>query len=87
MPSFAERADQVSIDELRAGGSVKWSRGGPGAIGAFIAEMDFGAAPPITEALIAAAPEFGLVIVYPLSALDEMISRYHAAHREDEGPQ
>ena len=29
----------------------------------------------------------GLVIVYPLSALDEMISRYHAAHREDEGPQ
>ena len=37
--------------------------------------------------LIAAAPEFGLVIVYPLSALDEMISRYHAAHREDEGPQ
>jgi len=37
--------------------------------------------------LIAAAPEFGLVIVYPLSALDEMISRYHAAHREDEGLQ
>jgi hypothetical protein len=35
--------------------------------------------------LIAAAPEFGLVIVYPLSALDEMISRYHSAHREDEG--
>jgi hypothetical protein len=37
--------------------------------------------------LIAAAPDHGLVIVYPLSALDEMISRYHAAHREDEGPQ
>jgi len=37
--------------------------------------------------LIAAAPEFGVVIVYPLSALDEMISRYHAAHHEDEGPQ
>jgi len=42
---------------------------------------------PGDHVLIAAAPGFGLVIVYPLSALDEMISRYHAAHREDEGPQ
>ena len=42
---------------------------------------------PGDHVLIAAAPEFGLVIVYPLSALDEMISRYHAAHHEDEGPQ
>jgi bifunctional DNA-binding transcriptional regulator/antitoxin component of YhaV-PrlF toxin-antitoxin module len=42
---------------------------------------------PGDHVLIAAAPEFSLVIVYPLSALDEMISRYHAAHREDEGPQ
>jgi cystathionine beta-lyase len=52
MPSFAEIADQITIDELRARGSVKWSRGGPDAIGAFIAEMDFGAAPPIKAALI-----------------------------------
>lgn len=37
--------------------------------------------------LIAAAPDHGLVIVYPLSALDEMISRYHSAHREAEEPQ
>jgi len=42
---------------------------------------------PGDHVLIAAAPEFGLVIVYPLSALDEMISRYHSAHREDEGLQ
>jgi bifunctional DNA-binding transcriptional regulator/antitoxin component of YhaV-PrlF toxin-antitoxin module len=37
--------------------------------------------------LLAAAPDFGLVIVYPLSALDEMISRYHSAHRQNEGLQ
>ena len=37
--------------------------------------------------LIAAAPDYGLVIVYPLSALDEMISRYHSVHREAEEPQ
>lgn len=51
MPTFAEIADQITIDELRARGSVKWTRGGPGVIGAFVAEMDFGAAPPIEEAL------------------------------------
>ena len=42
---------------------------------------------PGDHVLIAAVPDYGLVIVYPLSALDEMISRYHAAHREDEEPQ
>ena len=42
---------------------------------------------PGDHVLIAAAPDYGLVIVYPLSALDEMISRYHSAHREDEEPQ
>ena len=42
---------------------------------------------PGDHVLVAAAPDHGLVIVYPLSALDEMISRYHAAHREDEGLQ
>src|SRR5690625_4850126 len=39
--------DGITIDELRARGSVKWSRF-PGAIGAFIAEMDFGTAPEVT---------------------------------------
>jgi bifunctional DNA-binding transcriptional regulator/antitoxin component of YhaV-PrlF toxin-antitoxin module len=34
---------------------------------------------PRDHVLIAAAPEYGLMIVYPPSALDEMISRYHSA--------
>ena len=41
---------------------------------------------PGDHVLIAAAPDYGLVIVYPLSALDEMISRYHSAQREAELP-
>jgi hypothetical protein len=41
---------------------------------------------PGDHVLIAAAPDHDLVIVYPLSALDEMISRYHSAHREAEQP-
>ena len=41
---------------------------------------------PGDHVLIAAAPDHGLVIVYPLSALDEMVSRYHSAQPEAEQP-
>ena len=34
---------------------------------------------PGDHVLIAAAPDHGLVMVYPLSALDEMLSLYHSA--------
>ena len=51
MTTFAEIADRTTEDELRARGSQKWSKGGPGVIGAFVAEMDFGVAPPIEAAL------------------------------------
>jgi len=42
--------DAIDIDTLRRIGGVKWSRF-PGTIGAFVAEMDFGVAPPIADAL------------------------------------
>ena len=42
--------DEIGIDRLRGHGSVKWSTF-PDTIGAFVAEMDFGIAPPITDAL------------------------------------
>jgi hypothetical protein len=35
---------------------------------------------PGDHVLIAAAPDYGTVIVYPPSALDEMIASYHTAH-------
>jgi len=61
MPTFAEMADQTTMDELRRRGSVKWTRGGPDVIGAFVAEMDFGAAPAIEQALrdVIARSDFG----------------------------
>lgn len=34
---------------------------------------------PGDQVLLAAAPEYGIVIVYPLAAVDEMIARYHSA--------
>ena len=52
MTSFAEITDQTTEEELRERGSHKWSKGGPGVIGAFVAEMDFGVAPPIEAALL-----------------------------------
>jgi len=52
MDTFAEIADRTTADELRARGSFKWTKGGPGVIGAFVAEMDFGVAPPIEAALL-----------------------------------
>lgn len=42
--------DALSEDTLRSAGSLKWTRYGP-AIGAFVAEMDFGTAPVVTAAL------------------------------------
>jgi cystathionine beta-lyase len=42
--------DAISIAELRAAGSAKWTHFSDG-IAAFVAEMDFGTAPEITQAL------------------------------------
>jgi cystathionine beta-lyase len=45
--------DALTEEGLRAAGSLKWTRYGA-AIGAFVAEMDFGTAPEVTRALHAA---------------------------------
>lgn len=42
--------DAITIEHLRRVGSVKWSAY-PDALGAFVAEMDFGTAPQVTQAL------------------------------------
>ena len=41
----------MTIEELQRRGSLKWTRGGPGVLGAFVAEMDFGTAPAVEAAL------------------------------------
>ena len=71
MPTFAETADRITAEELYRRGSVKWTRGGPGAIGAFVAEMDFGAAPAISEALreLTARADFGYLSEHEVTEL------------------
>ncbi|MGD0701601.1 MAG: aminotransferase class I/II-fold pyridoxal phosphate-dependent enzyme [Trebonia sp.] len=80
MPSFAATADQITIGELRARGSLKWTRGGPGVIGAFVAEMDFGAAPPIQAALLDAVSraDFGYLSDRAAAGLADSCARWQA---------
>jgi cystathionine beta-lyase len=52
--AMARELDAVTAQDLREQGSLKWTRFGGDTIGAFVAEMDFGAAPPIVRALHAA---------------------------------
>lgn len=54
--SFADRIDATTAETLRAIGGTKWSDPEV-AIGAFVAEMDFGIAPAITDALHRAVDE------------------------------
>ena len=44
------RFDEITVEQLKATGSTKWATY-PGAIGAFIAEMDFGVPPQIADLL------------------------------------
>lgn len=72
--------DELTVAELRRRGGLKWSLF-PDAIGAFVAEMDFGTAPAVTEALHAAvdAAAFG----YLPPALVQGMSEAYAAWSAD----
>lgn len=59
----AHSFDAITADDLRQAGSVKWTAF-PDTIGAFVAEMDFGVAPAITQA-IDASLEAGLTGYLP----------------------
>lgn len=50
-PTFAARIDALTPADLRAVGSRKWTTGGQDDLGAFIAEMDFGVAQPVADAI------------------------------------
>ena len=59
--SLRDVIDSTTVAVLRARGSFKWTAPGPDGLGAAVAEMDFGAAPPILDALaeLSAAANFG----------------------------
>ncbi|HEX6527867.1 MAG TPA: aminotransferase class I/II-fold pyridoxal phosphate-dependent enzyme [Streptosporangiaceae bacterium] len=59
--SLRQAIDTTTAAMLRARGSFKWTAPGPDGFGAAVAEMDFGAAPPILAALagLSADANFG----------------------------
>ncbi|GAB3262241.1 MalY/PatB family protein [Arthrobacter pigmenti] len=69
--------DAITEEALRARGSKKWSTY-PGAIPAFVAEMDFGTAPAVTSAVEAAVAEslFGYMPDAIDAALSEATSQF-----------
>lgn len=76
--SFRQQLDSISLKSLLASGTTKWLAGGD-MIGAWVAEMDFGTAPSITEALHDAVADgtFGYLPPKLIGALkDATASRY-----------
>ena len=76
---FEQRIDALTHDQLRASGGLKWNAF-PDCIGAFVAEMDFGIAPPIAAALHAAIAESrtGYLSAPLTDALARACARWHA---------
>ncbi|MFT4156982.1 MAG: aminotransferase class I/II-fold pyridoxal phosphate-dependent enzyme [Microbacterium sp.] len=77
--SISPDYDAITVDQLHAGGSYKWSTY-PGAIGAFIAEMDFGVAPEIGAAL---SRSVEAQVGYPTPALVDALSQATAGWLRD----
>ena len=75
--------DAITVEDLRAVGGLKWSAF-PGTIGAWVAEMDFGAAEPVTAALHAAVDR-GLFGYLPTAVAKDMSAAYAGWARERYG--
>ena len=51
MSTLAGSLDRITVAELRRRGGLKWAYACPDVLGAFVAEMDFGTAPAVGEAM------------------------------------
>ena len=72
--------DLIEVEHLRAVGGLKWSAF-PDAIGAFVAEMDFGTAPAVTQALHAAVDAGALGYLAPAvsASMSQAAADWHRA--------
>lgn len=73
--------DEVTVESLREIGGVKWSMF-PDAVGAFVAEMDFGVAPPIAKALNSLNDKglFGYLPAWLAIEMKEATRDWYATH-------
>jgi cystathionine beta-lyase len=70
MTGLATALDQISVAELRRRASLKWTYAGPEVLGAFVAEMDFGTAPAVEDALRAAMSRYAYGYLTPAAATE-----------------
>jgi cysteine-S-conjugate beta-lyase len=70
MTGLAATLDQISVGELRRRGGLKWTYAGPEVLGAFVAEMDFGTAPAVADALRAALARHAYGYLPPAAATE-----------------
>ncbi|KAF1691547.1 aminotransferase class I/II [Pseudoxanthomonas koreensis] len=79
--------DAITLGQLRAGGGLKW-RAFPDCIGAFVAEMDFGIAPPIRDALLGAVErgQVGYLSAAPLLDMATACADWQRRHHGWEIP-
>jgi cystathionine beta-lyase len=70
--------DQITVQDLRRRGGVKWSSADPEVLGAFVAEMDFGTAPAVEDALRAAVgrQDFGYLTPAAATELAETVAAW-----------
>ena len=66
--TLREAIDRTTAATLRARGSFKWTAPGPAGFGAAVAEMDFGAAPAILDALDALSADANFGYLSPVLA-------------------
>ncbi|MFT3855189.1 MAG: aminotransferase class I/II-fold pyridoxal phosphate-dependent enzyme [Ilumatobacteraceae bacterium] len=71
MTDLAAEFDAISPEALHAAGHLKWTKFGPGVLGGFVAEMDFGTAPAVRAALLDAI-ERDLLGYVPPTLVTEM---------------
>ncbi|MDO9063512.1 MAG: aminotransferase class I/II-fold pyridoxal phosphate-dependent enzyme [Microbacterium sp.] len=78
-PTAHAEWDALTADELRRRGGLKWSDGDD-VLAAWVAEMDFGTAPAVTEALAEAASrhEFGYATPAQIDELAEATAQWFA---------
>jgi cystathionine beta-lyase len=72
--------DAITAESLAADGHLKWTKYGPGKLGAFVAEMDYGTAPEVTAALHDAVDreQFGYLPPGLAAAMGEACAAWHA---------
>jgi cysteine-S-conjugate beta-lyase len=80
MTGLAAALDRISVAELRQRGSLQWTLAGPEVLGAFVAEMDFGTAPAVQDALRAAIdrPDFGYLTPAAAAELSAAVATWLA---------